>query len=690
MPTQDTLNAMESASDAIDKLLDNEQEKKEEESASLLDTAVSIATTPIQVTAAIAGTVAGAAINGAVNVASATINTVGGLVSDAVDFFTEDEDNIESISPNSTDDDDGFGSVETTYLLPGAGTQLESDQPEQATPLLRYYSPRLFGAPPQLTNQCDMRILSSDGKHPGPVGDFYLTRILQDANIAHIAVGRARFIGGMTSTFNIIHECFHYGRALMKYNIYGSSGKAISNKSVGEAIVRNTDEETYRKAYGERDTETQSSGLRSTLANILGDSAMDVDEDSTLFNIGSLLSVDLLDQIDFALGSAGIISALKTSLSVQQPYYTFEDDWYTYINNVKMMINTAVIMLGLQKACVKIGDYFYPIGMNVNYKDENDVWANYRYITPTTGLGTATAQQTDTGTTSQYISFMVDANGVQETFENSIGQSQIYTSVIEQGTPVGAELAFITHSTAGSVNDSVINLAKESKQTAEEVLQNLTSGSNGRFTAAIASSMARSFTGEHTIYPEVFQSHTSTSSMTLTCHLTSDAGDAYSYLINVLVPLFFILGLGLPNLSQNNASAYCYPPIIQCNIPGMWGTRLGMVSSISVSKNPNRKDVSVNGFPMQVDVSITIKDLQHVLVTSPMNKISTFLNNHTMFDYIAQISGVDRYRVNGSIRTVARLALAASAVKNTFNNVSSALMTDWHSLTNKILAYDRQ
>ena len=148
--------------------------------------------------------------------------------------------------------------------------------------------------------------------------------------------------------------------------------------------------------------------------------------------------------------------------------------------------------------------------------------------------------------------------------------------------------------------------------------------------------------------------------------------------------------MGLPNLSQNNASAYCYPPIIQCNIPGMWGTRLGMITSISITKNPNSKDVSVNGYPLQVDISITVKDLQHVLVTSPMNKISTFLNNYTMFDYIAQISGVDKYRVNGSMRTVARLALAASAVKNTFNNISNALMTDWHSLTNRILAYDRQ
>ena len=65
------------------------------------------------------------------------------------------------------------------YVLPGVGGQMpeEKNSPEQSSPLLRYYSPRLFGAPPQLTNQCDMRIMSSDGDHPGPVGDFYLTKM---------------------------------------------------------------------------------------------------------------------------------------------------------------------------------------------------------------------------------------------------------------------------------------------------------------------------------------------------------------------------------------------------------------------------------------------------------------------------------------------------------------------------------
>lgn len=637
------------------------------------------------------------------------------------------------------------------YILPGAGVQMESDQPVQAAPLLRYYSPRLFGAPPQLTSQCDMRILSSDGTNPGAVGDFYLTRILQDANIANFVVGRARFIGGTGSALNVIREAMFYGKALSKYNIYDTNGTPAGNSaSISESLKSQATQDAYEKAYGEpptpkKDARTTAGDLLKGAANLVGDvidtvenvaenglvntvvdtvenvvegtasfladTAVNVisevneqisdykeafsgnyqssSEDSEEADFGSAAA--MLDSIDsLAAGGGALLGAIKTSLSVQQPFYTFEDDWMSYINNVKMMINTAVIMLGLQRACVRIGDYYYPIGMDVNVKEQNDVWANYRYITPTEGLGSVTAKNSDNGDTSQYVSFMIDPTSVSESVNNTIGQSQIYSSVINSGASVGAEIAFITNSTAGATTDKMISIAKDSKDAADKILKELGNGDNGRFTAAIASSMARSFTGDHTIYPEVFQSHSATSSMSVTVHLTSDAGDPYSYLTNILVPLFFILGMALPQLSSNNASAYTYPPVIQCNIPGMWGTRLGMIESLSITKNPSGKDVSINGYPLQVDVQINIKDLQHVLMTSPMNKVSVFLNNHTMFDYIAQMSGVDKYRVNGSMRTVARLALAASAVQNTFNNISNALMSDWHSITNKMYGWDRQ
>ena len=380
-------------------------------------------------------------------------------------------------------------------------------------------------------------------------------------------------------------------------------------------------------------------------------------------------------------GGAGLTVPLLHSLSMGQSYYTFEADWYTYINNVKMMINAAIVMLGLQSATVRIGDKLYPIGLNVRYEKDTDVWTNYRYITPDDSVGMVTSIDTMTGDNSQYVSFMVDTVQSSESYSNTTTTSKIY-STMAQGNEVGNEIAFITNSSGGLVDDAVVNLAGSAIDAAEKVMDALTFGV-GKFTAAIAAGMARSYLGDHPIYPKIFSEHRCEGSQQVTVRLRAARGDAYSYLTDILVPLFHILAMALPKMSTFSAGSYQYPPIIQCQIPGIWGTRLGIISSVSVTKNPEGGDISVNGYPLAVNVSITIEDLQHCMVTTPMDQPSYFLNNQTMFDYIAQSTGVDKYRVNSAARLVTRLALAASYGNNLFYNLGSALANDMTTLVNK-------
>ena len=573
--------------------------------------------------------------------------------------------------------------------LPGMGAQVEADADGafQPSPLLSAYSPRLFGSPPQLTSLNDIRLMSSpDGSVEGAVGDFYLTKILQNAQIANFTVGKALFTGGMSSIANIIRTCAQYAAAIKSYNIY-ESGNLTPKNQANMATVRKELEQA-EAAYNNSLTSMNEDYVTKT--NDDGVSVLDIDAiggtaeaEKYLSEAESIFAGD--KKLDAADIGGGFMAAILTSLSVQQPFYTFEKDWSSYINNVKMMINTAIVMLGLNDGVVRIGDKLKPITLKSKDTKEGDVWANYRFITATKELGTVNGIDSQNGDTSQYVSFMVEPQGSNESFQNSVGDSQIYSSVINQGSSIGSEIAFITNSSVSGLDDAVVNIAGGAISAAEGVLSALGSGV-GRFTAAIAGSMARTFLGDHTIYPQVFQSHQSTSSKDFTVHLVASSGDPYSYLTEILVPYFYILGMALPQLSQNNASAYSYPPMVQVNVPGLWGCRMGMVTSVSVNKNPSGKDFSIQGFPLSIDVSITVTDLQHVLVTSPMNKAAVFLNNHTMFDYIAQCAGVDRYRVNPAIRLVARLALAGHAAGNLLINFGNAALNDFSSLVNtKIL-----
>ena len=572
------------------------------------------------------------------------------------------------------------------YLIPGISGTTSDNVPSvaQAAPLLNCYSPRLFGSPPQLTPLNDIRSMSSDGNTEGPVGDFYLENILRDAQVANFVIGRAMFTGGMSSIANAVRIAGQYRHALKKYgdSIVNGDGTPMEAR-VNDIVQESNEKDTFESNMGQ----VTASAVADLAAAITNE---EIDADTVVSTQANQFGQTISEQIgdDFLSNFGAFKGAFVTSLSVQQPFYTFASDWPTYIESVKMMVNAATIMLGLSDASVRIGNELMSISPNQKMDAEKDVWANYRYITPTQSLGAALELDSQNGDTSQYISFMVDPKGVAESYDNQVGASKLESSVINMGNEWGNEIAFITSTTASGLDDAILNIADDAVSVAEGIMSQL--GTGGRFTASIASSMFRSFKGDHNIYPQIFQGHSSNASaMSLTVKLRSAGGDAYSYLTDILVPMFFALAMVLPKMSKNSGASYSYPPIVQCNIPGVWGTRLGMVTGLSITKNPDGTDVSVYGYPTAVDMTISVTDLQHTLMTSPMNKASVMLNNHSMFDYIAQCCGVDKYRMNGSMRLVTKALLAASATSNMKYNISNALKSDFYDWANRFLGTGR-
>lgn len=560
-----------------------------------------------------------------------------------------------------------------SFIIPGA-TKVQSDTPNASTvtPILNSYSPRLFGSPPQLTPLNDIRSLSrKDDSTEGPTGDFYLKHILRDAQIAYFTVGHAMFTGGMSSHAHRLKVIWGYKDAMASYGV--DPTRSISDMTAGGAAAKaklDNLKRDYEKALTNDDGKYETAAASSSSLKLRVE---DIGEDT---NVLTNFEAD-----EYIAGFGPMAAALMTSLSVQQPFYTFESDWNTYINNVKMMIDSAVIMLGLGNAVVRVGDEFLPVG-------GKDTWGRYRFLT-TDGYKDSNGKSELTGETDHYVSYMIDPKSISESYTNTTTTSAIYDSVIRSGESIGKEIAFITNSSRNSVDDMVVNIAGDAIQAAEKVMTAL-SGGVGRFTAAIASSMSRSFVGDHTIFPEIFSEHQSNASdLQMTVKLRASGGDPFSYLTEILVPLFYILAMVLPQMSKNSAAAYTYPPLVQCSIPGMWNTRLGIVSNVQITKNPEGNDISVYGFPLSVDVAITVKDLQHVMVSSPIDKPSLMLNNHTMFDYIAQCCGVDKYRPNGAIRLLTRAALASHFTENIGNYLGDALTSDFWQTANRFLGTER-
>jgi len=117
-----------------------------------------------------------------------------------------------------------------------------------------------------------------------------------------------------------------------------------------------------------------------------------------------------------------------------------------------------------------------------------------------------------------------------------------------------------------------------------------------------------SLKGQKMIYPKIYKSSTSrgmNSEYTVT--LTTPYGDIYNYFMNIIVPLLHLIALASPRLVTANTTASPY--LVQSWIPGQTTCHLGIIKEMTISKNPNGKRVSVNGFPLEVKVTFIIEDL---------------------------------------------------------------------------------
>lgn len=517
--------------------------------------------------------------------------------------------------------------------------------------VLQAYSPRLFGAPQQLTNACDIRVMTAKGNVPGAVGDMYLQKILKDAQIANFVVGKALFTGGNAKFGDAIRTVAQYTTAIKAYNASSAAESitATSASSITKATVNNA---------------------MNVDAGMIGPSPLEIpSSDDVMYEVE--------DEVKSGLHGLpeGIAAALLSSFAAGQPWYTFEADWDTYIQRVKTMIKTASVMLGLDNAWVKVG----PTNKDYLKAGDPETWNRYRFITVSDG-GDHTYNEiaSMSGKTNQYISFMIEPNNGQEQYTNSYDSSK-FENIVSSGNDIGNELAFMTNSTAGTFDDKVIDLIKSSENIVGSIMSNM-AGTVGRFSAAILGGLSRSFLGEHTVIPRVHSRSEATSSFSISINLNASGGDPYSYFIDILVPLFYLLGMALPNQAKNNGAAYTYPPLIQLSVPGMYGVRLGAIESMTVQK----KNISTRGYPLSVSVSLSIADLYHALYASPIDVPASFLNNHTLFDYIAQSCGVDKYRPNGTIRILSKVALIDNFGNHLGKYVGDAIMSDLTGLVNKI------
>ena len=237
------------------------------------------------------------------------------------------------------------------------------------------------------------------------------------------------------------------------------------------------------------------------------------------------------------------------------------------------------------------------------------------------------------------VMFMVEPVAYEESIQNSTANSAIEDTLGGISDAIGQEIAFITGSNADvGVVGGVTNLLGNTLSSAAEFLTGLVEPVAGGFTTNLIHGALQSIKGQKMIYPKIFQKSESTMNYQFTIRLVSPYGDTYNYYMNIIVPLMHLIALAGPRMVTANTVSS--PFLVQAFIPGMCTCQMGIISRLEITKNKSLHAVNVNGFPLEVEINITIEELYNALSISPGNDPASFLFNETLNDYMANLAGL--------------------------------------------------
>lgn len=388
----------------------------------------------------------------------------------------------------------------------------------------------------------------------------------------------------------------------------------------------------------------------------------------------------------------GSISSLTTLLSItddeamvdKMRYYDFQQDYIHYMQYVNVMCQSAAAFLDLND-------------MEEATVDDNDPlttydWKNYRYnasryatasgnILRDGGSSLTSAVDAlktygrnalnifyeghglmgDTGTITafnevvppdtledlenvltqlNYVSFYVDASSSSsESADNSTAQSRI-AAAFESGQELFKEIAFVANS-AGIDATEFQDYVGGASDALNETLLGSRQGAIGGILSRVLSAGSNIIKGDNMIFPEIYQSSKYSKSYNISISLQSPYGNKIAYFINVLVPLFHLLCLVVPK--QTTANTYGSPFLVKAYYPGVFSCNLGIVSSIQIDKSSTGDGWTVDGFPAEIKVTLTITDLYSDLTISGPGEDSfiLFLANSSLIEYIATNCGIN-------------------------------------------------
>lgn len=354
-------------------------------------------------------------------------------------------------------------------------------------------------------------------------------------------------------------------------------------------------------------------------------------------------------------------SSIEDLLENDGRYYTFEYDVPKYYTFVNPMCRIAARYLEIQDIAID--------GQKLDVIN----WETFTKSRIKT-IG-------DFGTYS-CIPFYVDAEtSISESFSNTTTQSMI-ASTVNSISDMGRELNFLlgygssaTGIEAMSQNADIASNIENVHSTIEKLL------GSGNFLTNLSQHLTTVAAGGKLVFPEIWSDSSFSRSYTAEFKLVSPDPSPLSIYLNILVPLFHLLGFVCPQSIASNPNGYTNPFLVRAIYKGFFNVDMGIITDMSVTKGAECQ-WTPEGIPTSMNISITIKDLYQAMSITPTSsgewKYDT-LNNTALMDYIANLCGINIYKPE-----VTRM-IEMWYMNNFYNRAADLFQTNiWGGIQNKV------
>lgn len=328
-------------------------------------------------------------------------------------------------------------------------------------------------------------------------------------------------------------------------------------------------------------------------------------------------------------------------------FYGFMDDYLNYTNYVNTMFRFTAIQMGLG-----------------NEEHEESSQKYYRF--DVTKLRNDSLWRMLSN--NNYISVYCSPSGtsVSESGSNTVGESQL-SSTFNSVSATSREVSYLFGE--GAANE----LDEASISAYNEQVDSFTSGfgTDSSWLKTMIGNGATSIkSGANLLFPHMWQDSQFSKSYTINMKFSSPYGDPESILMNVYLPFFHILAMAMPR--QSSSQGYKSPFIIKCYSKGWFNCDMGMVESIDIKRGgANGDEWTIDGYPNEIEVSITIRDLYPtIMATVARSDGLLFTSNVSLTAYLNAMAGVDLHKITPADNVISIAAMLAGNIANIPNAVA--------------------